>query len=413
MVASVGERPGEPGERPDPKLGVVVAEQRNRLLEQLDGARLGDPGTPAGVLVPDRRAREQLGVTELPGDSGRRFVRLERVLRLAREVIRAAELEVHGGPLLRLVDSERDRGAQQGHRLVERERCLGGAGRAHVVVDGASHVRDRRRSRVVVGEVAEDALDVALVDLLQRLSDPEVELRTPCRSKPIEERPAHELVGEAAREAERRHVLCQAGSRCLVEGAEQLRFREGRGALEDPDLEHRPDDGGELEELGRRGRKPCEPLADDLAYSLRSPEPRERPREPDACGRELERAGLDQRAPELGHQEGVAVRQLGDRAGDPRKLGAGLAARRVAHEVRDLVARKPVEPQPDDAFRPAKIRERLRERLAEPPPRCPGTLRAAACATPRPPARDAGGAGARRRRPSGRPPARAAAAGHG
>ncbi len=111
------------------------------------------------------------------------------------------------------------------------------------------------------------------------------------------------------------------------------------------------------------GGEPCEPLADDLAYSLRSPEPRERPREPDACGRELERAGLDQRAPELGHQEGVAVRQLGDRAGDPRKLGAGLAARRVAHEVRDLVARKPVEPQSDDTFRSAKICERLRERL--------------------------------------------------
>ena len=58
-VALEVERAREPAEQPDSQLRVLVAERLGGLLEQLDGAEVGHAGSPARVLVADRRAGEQ------------------------------------------------------------------------------------------------------------------------------------------------------------------------------------------------------------------------------------------------------------------------------------------------------------------------------------------------------------------
>ena len=82
-----------PAEQVDPQLRVALAERHRGLLEQLDGALVGHPGAPAGLLVTGRRPREQLAVADLAGDLGGRPERVEGVERLAGAVAGRAELQ--------------------------------------------------------------------------------------------------------------------------------------------------------------------------------------------------------------------------------------------------------------------------------------------------------------------------------
>ena len=92
------------------------------------------------------------------------------------------------------------------------------------------------------------------------------------------------------------------------------------------------------------------------------------------------------------------------------QVAGRLDAGREAHEFRDLVLREPAEPDPNHALRAVDVDERVRERRRACPPRRRGRSPRAASAPASPNARGGASAGASRRRPSGRPRARAGAA---
>ena len=70
----------EPAKERDAKLGLLLSQRRDSLLQQLDRVpRDSRPGPPARLLVAHRRAREQLAVFELAADLRGRGERVERL----------------------------------------------------------------------------------------------------------------------------------------------------------------------------------------------------------------------------------------------------------------------------------------------------------------------------------------------
>ena len=135
------------------------------------------------------------------------------------------------------------------------------------------------------------------------------------------------------------------------------------GSEDDVELELRPDGRRQLEQVGRLGREAREALADHLANALGCSELRDRPGERDRAVDHLDRAGLDERPPELVDEERVSFGEVADR---PRQIAepfARVGSGRTPHELHDVVAGQPAEPQADDVLGSAEVGERLRERL--------------------------------------------------
>ena len=104
--------------------------------------------------------------------------------------------------------------------------------------------------------------------------------------------------------------------------------------------------------------EPLEPLVGDLANGCGRPELRRGSHEPRRGRPDRNRSLVDQLAPELGDQEGVAAGEVADDAGELlRRLGSGGQA----DELRELGVREAAEPDPDHAFRPVHVHERLGE----------------------------------------------------
>ena len=242
---------------------------------------------------------------------------------------------------------------------------------------------ERRRGGEVVGEVGERAAEppvaASSASPTRRCSSAR---RAP--REPVVERPAHELVGEAVGEPARRQLLDHPAAHRLVERGQQLGVPRGRRPADDVELELRPTVAASSSRSLVAGRQAREPLADDLAHALGRAELGERPRERDRAVDDLDRAGLDERAPQLADQERVALGQVADRPRELREPGAESAPAARRDELGHLVAGEPGEPQPDDVVGPAQVGERLRRASPAPRPRCRGTWRAAARARRRP-----------------------------
>ena len=78
-----------------------------------------------------------------------------------------------------------------------------------------------------------------------------------------------------------------------------------------------------------------------------------------------DRLALEQRAPQLGHQERVAARQLAQHSSDLGKIRTEVAADRALDELGDLLGAETSQPQPHHAFGAAQVDERRRERLRD------------------------------------------------
>ena len=136
------ERPGEPGKQADPQLAAPVPHRRQRLFEQLDRvlarqprAPARQPRAPAGLLVADRRLRQQLGASQPPGDLRRRREGLDRIGRPAGAVAGPAELEKGGRALVLVLDPDLERRPQPGRGIVVGERGARCPRGAEVVLD--------------------------------------------------------------------------------------------------------------------------------------------------------------------------------------------------------------------------------------------------------------------------------------
>ena len=275
---------------------------------------------------------------------------------------RGAELEVGLGPRGRGLDPELERRAKPRRRLVERECRARSARRGEVVLDCALGRPEGRRGREMVREVREDPAG-ALARAFERLADAQVELGAPRASETVVQRLAHQLVVEAIDEPARRQLLDHPAADALVEGRQELGVLETCGSEDDVELELRPDGRRQLEQVGRLGREAREALADHLANALGCSELRDRPRERDRAVDHLDRAGLDERPPELVDEERVSFGEVADR---PRQIAepfARVGSGRAPHELHDVVAGQPAEPQADDVLGSAEVGERLRERL--------------------------------------------------
>ncbi len=117
-------------------------------------------------------------------------------------MVRRAELEVGRRPSCRVVDAELECRPEQRSRLIEGERGLRRTRCPDVVLDGTLDLADRGSRSEMVSEIREHAIEVALVVGLDRLANATVQLSPPCPGEPVEERPAHELVGEAIEKPE-------------------------------------------------------------------------------------------------------------------------------------------------------------------------------------------------------------------
>ena len=211
---------------------------------------------------------------------------------------------------------------------------------------------DRRGGGEVVGEIG-DPRPVAGV-ALERLADAQVQLGAPQPRHAVVERPAHELVGELEGELPRRDLLDHpVRDRLLQRRA---------GTADDRQIELVPGDGGELEDVDGRRVQAREALAHDLPHALGTAQVGERPVRPATLPARL---GVDERPPQLGHEERVAAGQLAQRACDLALLGARIAVAGEIDELRDLLRAQTGEPHADHAFRAPQVGERGRQRLRD------------------------------------------------
>ena len=216
---------------------------------------------------------------------------------------RPAELEEQVRPV---PAAQLERGPEPRGGLVEGERRGGGARGEHVVLDRAVRGAERCRGGEVVGEIGERAAR-ARAARLERLADAEVQLGAPRPREAVVERAPHELMAEPPRAPAAGDLVDHAAAVGLVERAQELGVGETGGAPDDVELDLGPRGRGELEQVDRGRREPGEPPAHDLADALGTAQLAGRAMHADPAIRQLDRAGLDQRAPELAEQERVAL----------------------------------------------------------------------------------------------------------
>ncbi len=145
--------------------------------------------------------------------------------------------------------AELERRPEALRRLVVRERAGGRLGRKHVVVDGPLDAADGHRGREVIGQCRKRRAAVRLrTTMLERLADPEVELRLPCAREAVGDRAADELVCEPVREAEPGLLDDKPAAKQLVDRVEQRRLADDRGVPQRVELELRSRDRRQLEQ---------------------------------------------------------------------------------------------------------------------------------------------------------------------
>ena len=260
----------------------------------------------------------------------------ERLERAPRAEQRGAEVEQDLRTGLRLLDPQLQRRAQARRRLVvgeRRRRCARGE---QVVLDGTLGSGDRGCLCEVVREVGEPAPALGSLCALERLRELQVELRATQGTQAVVQRTPNELVRKAVAERRTRQLVDHAAGDGRLQGVESLELPR-RSASEDVELEHRARHRGQLEQVPRGGVQPREALADDLADAVGCGDLVQGAREPQHAPGAVERVRLEQDAPELAQQEGVALGEIADLHRQLEAGGIDLAAPRAAGELADVL----------------------------------------------------------------------------
>ena len=138
------------------------------------------------------------------------------------------------------------------------------------LVAGAARIADRLVEagapglEEVVGELRQVRLGARLVQILERLADPPVQLQSARGGHVLVERVAHEHVREAEAPGRPRHRADQPRLDPLLEGGEELLLREPADALERLDVELATQDRREREHVPATLRLALDPLRDRL-----------------------------------------------------------------------------------------------------------------------------------------------------
>ena len=351
------------GQQHHPQLGVLVGERPRRLLEQLDRAPVGDRRSPAGLLKPDRCGGEHPRVTDLAGDPHGVGERLDRAVGAPAPEAGGAELQLGLDIPARIIDPKLERGREAGLGLVVVERRQRGPPSQQGVLNRPPRPVHGRGGREVVGQLS-GPVSAVPVSVLERLADSEVQLGAPQPGDPVIQRPADQLVREPVGQLPRRHLDDHAVGDRLLERRVELGVGDSR-RRDHRQVELLSGDGGELDQRDRGGVELRQALADDLADALRTAELGHRTRQPGAVAGDRHRAAVDQGAPEFGHQERVAARQVVQDTTGVRQARAELTAARAAHELRDLGGAQRLEAHPRHSLRAPQVDQRRGQCLGD------------------------------------------------
>ena len=324
-------------------------------------------GPPAGVLVADRGARQQLGVAELAGDLRRLRVNAASASTArparwpARPELEQAARARSGGVL-----DPAARARRRSRSAASSKASAAAAARAARTLYSTprSIAAERRGRREVVREVGERAPG----------PPPERSSASPTRrcssarrrpAEPVVERAAHQLVREAVGEPARAGAprSCRCGPPRRAPRAARLR-RCRRARRRTSSSNSGAGGGGQLEQVAgapaRRRASRWLTTSRTLSgvpssASGRVRRSRRRPPRP---------RRLHERAPQLADQEGVALGELADRPCELRHARRRRRRPRRGGRTRATSSpERPAEPQPDDVVGAAQVGQRLRQRV--------------------------------------------------
>ncbi len=306
VVALKVERAGQCAKDANAQLRLPTPDCVHSLLQQLDGALVVDRRSPARFLEPDRGPRQQVAVAE--GASGRSRVAkgCECIERPPGAVARVAEIEADEAAFVPIVDTERECGAQSLDRLVERECGRGRVRSEEVVGDSLLVTADPRSLRVVVGQRSKPAASARRSRrLLEGAGDPQVQIRASRDRHPVRDRPADELVREAEDETGPCLLLHETAPHRLLHRGEDNLLRHAGCEPDGLELERGADHRTKCENVPRRRIEAGDSVAHDLAHGVGRSDLGDVPAESNGGRPDLDRAFIDEIAPELGQQEGV------------------------------------------------------------------------------------------------------------
>ena len=227
-------------------------------------------------------------------------------------------------------------------------------------LDGAFDVAERGSGCVVIRERGE--LGCPVGSHLRRVRAPARHEGGARRSREggqaPDDRPSDELVGEPVREPGSRTLDEQPGVDGLVDRIQEGRLLQHVGVADGRELEVGAGDRGELEQLEAATESRCSRWSATSRTVAGVPSSDVGRTSRAADGPIADGSLVDQLAPELGDQEGVAAGEVADDAVSSfRRLGPVGQA----DELRELGVCEAAEPDPDHAFRPVHVHKRLGE----------------------------------------------------
>ena len=253
-VARVVELEREPRQQPRAQRAVLVAERRERLLEQRQ-PRLVDAAEHRPLAgVAERRAAEQRRVAQHARRGGGGLERGPRRRLHAGAVLGGALREQQLGAH-RILEGAGQLARAQRRAVVLRgllpgELAVGAARGGEREVDRALGLLDRGGLREVVGELRQVRIEVGAAQARDRLADAAVQARPAQLRQPVVERRAHERVRERVA-ADAPGLAQHARLDALLQRADQRVLLERGDRLEHVVVELAPDHGGDLERLAR------------------------------------------------------------------------------------------------------------------------------------------------------------------
>ncbi len=212
----------------------------------------------------------------------------------------------------------------------------------------------------MVGQVGKHAPTPRTCERLQCLGDAQVQLGAAQDAQPVVQRATHELVREAVRQRREGQLLDHPAAHRWFQRVDPLEL-DGRGVAQDVELELGAGNGGQLEQVAARRIESAQALTYDLTDALRRCDFLQRSRQPERAVVDREHVCLDERAPELAEQEGVALGEVAQRAGELGLGGVELAAAGAAHELPDVLLAQPAQVEADDVVGAAQVCKRVGE----------------------------------------------------
>ena len=259
----VVQRDGQAHEQARAQRAAVGRQAVERLLEHGDEVVVDHAGREAEAAKAERRAAEQVGVADAPGEvdrgqqGGARRVAAGLHLRLPAQEQQLAATGLVG--LGQQVERAQGGVEEVGGALVgqRRQRLVAGA---LGMLERLGRVADRRRLDEVVGQ-----LGLGRGRALEGLAHCGVQPGAARSGEVAVERLADEAVREAERAGRPRRLLEQLHGERLVEALEKVGAVDARGPLDGGELEVAALDGGHLERVADLGAQRQQALADRVA----------------------------------------------------------------------------------------------------------------------------------------------------